>query len=295
MQTVLILGLMGGIFALIGFLIYGIEGMVWSLIFAGLFMLFAPRLTPSMVLRMYRATYIDPRQGGRLYSILEELSARAHLAVVPRLYYVPSRLMNAFTVGNREGAAIAVTDGLVRNLSLEELAGVLAHEISHIEHNDLWIMNLADSLSRFTRLFSTFGMLLLFIYLPVFFMVGNPLPFLVVGVLFFAPTMSALLQMALSRTREYDADLNAARLTGDPSGLARALQKIDSYTFRFLDIFYVPGKKMPGPSMLRTHPHTEKRIERLMDLGSRFSRKKDYAGGMGSTHSVPDIFTHAGP
>ena len=106
---------------------------------------------------------------------------------------------------------------------------------------------------------------MLMLYFPVMLLGGFQVPLWPVLVIFFAPYVSMMLQLALSRTREYDADLNAARLTGDPRGLAHALGKLEHYPLRILDLF-MPGGKVPSPSILRSHPHTQKRIVRLLAL-----------------------------
>jgi heat shock protein HtpX len=146
----------------------------------------------------------------------------------PRLYVVPSKMMNAFAVGRREESAIAITDALARNLTTRELAGVLAHEISHVAAEDVKVMAFADMVSRFTSLMSTVGLFSLVFNLVGFAGgYGAQVPWEGVIVLLAAPSVGGLLQMALSRTREFDADLNAAALTGDPDGLASALAKLE--------------------------------------------------------------------
>jgi heat shock protein HtpX len=198
--------------------------------------------------------------------LLQRLAARAGLAHLPRLYYIRSSLLNAFAVGSRESAAIGITDGLLRTLNQRELAGVLAHELSHIRNNDLWIMSLADLMSRLTSLMSWLGQFLLILNLPVLMMGGVAVPWLLVLTLIFAPTVMALLQLALSRAREYDADLDAASITGDPQGLASALAKLERYQGRYWEEILLPGRRIPEPSLLRTHPPTKERIARLMAL-----------------------------
>src|SRR5690606_19051523 len=131
----------------------------------------------------------------------------------PRLYVIPSATLNAFATGTPDNASIAVTAGLLRTLNLRELAGVLAHEVSHIRNNDLWVMGLADAMSRFTQALSTLAMML-----AMFSFVGMLAGVIFVSwwailVLYLAPLVSSLLQLGLSRAREYDADLEGAMLT----------------------------------------------------------------------------------
>ena len=155
---------------------------------------------------------------------------------------------------------------MFRTLSERELCGVLAHEVSHIRHNDIWVMGMADLFSRLTAIFSMIGQLLLILYVPVALFSDLTIHWLALLILIFAPTLSVLLQLALSRTREFDADLGAAELSGDRIGLASALQKIERHQGRFLEQIFLPGRRIPDPSLLRTHPATEERIRRLKEL-----------------------------
>jgi heat shock protein HtpX len=177
--------------------------------------------------------------------------------------------MNAFTVGNRADSAIALTDGLLRRLTMREITAVLAHEVSHVANNDMWVMGLADLVSRITSTLSLFGQMLVLINLPLLMLGGVTLPWLPLLLLVAAPTISALLQLALSRAREYDADLDGAQLTGDPAGLASALQKLERYQGGLLERVLLPGRRIPDPSLLRTHPHTEERVRRLLALAGQ--------------------------
>lgn len=268
-QTLLLFGLMALLLASVGYLIAGAVGALWSLVLCGIILYITPKISPRLVLRMYNARPLDIGDAPGLYEIVHELSRRAGLSPSPALYYIPSRIMNAFSVGDRRASAIAVTDGLLRNLSVGELAGVLAHEVSHVSSGDLRIMNLADALSRFTNAVSTVGIAALIFYLPLYFLAGVLVPLPAILLLLFAPTAGVLLQMALSRTREFEADLGAVALTGDPRGLASALLKLESYRLRIWDVIFMPGRKVPAPSILRTHPVTEKRIARLIGLAEK--------------------------
>ncbi len=159
-------------------------------------------------------------------------------------------------------SAIVVTEGLLRLLDGRQLAGVLAHEISHIANRDLWIMGLADMLTRATGMFALAGQMLLFFNLP-FALMGEPVvPWIVPLVLIAAPMAMTLMQLALSRAREFDADLGAARLTGDPLGLASALAALERRSFSFWRLLF-PTSREPDHSLWRTHPATRERIARL--------------------------------
>lgn len=226
-----------------------------------------PLFSPQLVLKMYRASRLSPSQAPQLYSLVAELARRAELPRVPALAYIPSRMLNAFATGrNPEEAVIAVTDGLVRSLEGRELAGVLAHEISHVVNRDLWVMTLADIFSRLTLFLSQFGQVLIILSLPLVLVGQARIPWLAFLILVLAPTVSTLLQLALSRVREYDADLGATKLTGDPEGLARALHKIETVQGGWLEGLFLPGRRIPVPAPLRTHPPTEERVRRLMAL-----------------------------
>jgi len=265
-HTFVILAAMVSLFGLLGWMIFGEFGVFWALMIASFILVSTPKLSPLIVLRVYGARMLSPEDTSGLYRIVFELSRRAGLRVVPRLYYVPSRVMNAFSVGSQRSSAIALSDGLIRLLSTRELAGVLAHEISHIKNNDLRLHALADMMTRVTSMLSFFGQVLIVFYLPMIFFADAQIPLFFILTLIFAPALSVLLQLALSRTREFDADLSAVRLTNDPKGLASALQKMESYDRSIWDILVKPGKKDPHPSILRTHPYTLKRIERIMQL-----------------------------
>jgi heat shock protein HtpX len=266
LHSLLLLAGMLAILGLCAWTVWGGEGLLWAVFCGGLGLLLTPTMAPEWIMRMYRAVPLGPRDAPDLHRLLQQLAARAGLATAPRLYYVPSRLLNAFAVGSRDAAAIAVTEGLVRTLTPRELAGVLAHELSHVRNNDLWIMSLADLLSRLTSLMSWFGQLLLLLNLPVLMMGGQGVPWLLVLLLILAPTAMSLLQLALSRAREHDADLDAAALTGDPRGLAAALAKLERLQGRYWEEILLPGRRIPEPSLLRTHPPTEARIARLLAL-----------------------------
>ncbi|RIK29446.1 MAG: peptidase M48 [Chloroflexi bacterium] len=254
------------ILALLGWFLAGATGIIWAVVLGAFSLLFGQQLSPQLVLRMYRARPLAPQEAPGLYQIVHELARRAGLAAAPTLYYVPSRLLNAFAVGTRRNAAIGVTDGMLRTLTERELTGVLAHEMSHIRNNDMRVMGIADVASRITGLFSTFGKLLLFLNLPLILMGETPISWWAILLLIFAPLISGLLQLALSRTREFDADLGAVQLTGDPLGLASALNKLEYYSVNIWQQILFPGYRVPDPSLLRTHPHTKDRIARLRQL-----------------------------
>lgn len=249
------------------FALAGGLGLVFAAGFAFLTSIAARRVSPKVVLQMYKARPVSRASFPGGFDIVERLAARAGLEHVPALYVVPSKMMNAFAVGSRQDSAIAITDALARNLTVREFTGVLAHEISHIANEDLKVMAFADMVSRFTSLWSTFGIFALFFNL--FGVAGGGeamVPWPAVALLVLAPTLGGLLQLALSRTREFDADLHAAILTGDPDGLASALRRLEKAQGMYWESLMLPGSRTPVPSVLRTHPATEERVARLMAL-----------------------------
>ncbi len=253
------LSLLGGLlWGFLGFLLLPIIGLIGAL--------FNPALSPKIIMRLYRSQAISIQQAPVLIELITVLSQRAGLKSPPTIHYINSQTLNAFAVGSRKQSAIAVTDGLLRQLSLREIAAVLGHEISHIRNNDLWVMGLADTFSRISSAFSFIGLFLLFINLPLLLFTNVMISWPAIALLIFAPHLTALAQLALSRVREYDADLNAAKLTNDPVGLAHALAKIEHIQGGWLEKILMPGRRIPTPSLLRTHPKTEDRIQRLTAL-----------------------------
>jgi heat shock protein HtpX len=265
-QTASLIGIMMLLLGLIAELLLGEGAFLWSALLTGALLLLSPRLPPSVILRLYRARPLSPRTLTALHAIVRLLASRAALPAAPSLYYVPSAAANAFAVGNRRRPAIALTDGLLRRLDLRELAGVLAHEISHLQNNDLRVMALADTVSRLTGVMSLFGQILIVMNLPLLMMGRATVSWIGLLLLIAAPSLAALLQLALSRAREFQADLGAAELTGDPKGLASALAKIDYHASPWFERIFRPSRKNPDPSILRSHPRLESRIRRLLEL-----------------------------
>jgi heat shock protein HtpX len=266
LQSVVLIGGIGLITAMSAYALLGPQGIVWSLIAIAFFVVAGPSVAPEAIMRMFKATPVDPIRGAQIYTIVSALAARAELPAVPKIYLVPSETLNAFAIGTPSRCIIGITSGLLARLNEREVAGVLAHEITHVRNNDIWVMSLADVLSRLTRAMSFFALLLLLFGIPLSLMTGQSIPLGAIVLLYFAPTLSSLLQLALSRSREYDADLGGAALTGDPQGLASALSKLERYQGRFWEDFLMPGRRIPVPSVLRTHPETSERIERLKQL-----------------------------
>lgn len=266
LQSLALLAFMAGFLGLLGWVLWGGPGILLLLLGGALGVMLNPSISPLWVMRLYGGVRLGPDSAPGLITAVAELARRADLPAPPILFYVPSRMLNAFAVGSPRQSALALTDGLLHQLSPRELLGVLAHEISHIASNDLWVMGLADMFSRTTSMLSLLGQLLLLLNLPLILFAQVSINWLAILLLIFAPTLSALAQFALSRAREYDADLNAARLTGDPEGLARALARIEKVQGGWMERIFMPGRRIPEPSLLRTHPETDERVARLMAL-----------------------------
>jgi len=264
-HSLLLLGAMLGVLCLCAAAIWGGTGALMALLGGALGLALAPSISPEWLLSLYKAREIRARELPDLVRLLDALARRAGLPR-PRLFYVPSLALNAFAVGRPEASCIAVTHGLLTALTRRELAGVLAHELSHVRNRDLWLMMLADAIGRLTSLMSNVGLVLLVLNLPLVLTGRAVTPWALVALLVLAPTATSLLQLALSRAREFDADLDAARLTGDPAGLASALAKLERRQGRFWEEVILPGRRMPDPSLLRTHPPSGERVRRLLEL-----------------------------
>lgn len=267
-QALLLLVLMGGFMALLGSVLWGVQGALWLLAAVLIFFMFSGQGSTQWLMRLKGAQPLAADRSPILTQALEVLAQRAQLPVVPQLYYVQSPVMNAFAVGDLEDSAVAVTDGALRQLTFHELLGVLAHELSHIQHHDLRVMGLANLFSFVTRLLSGIGQILLLISLPMVLMGMATVSLWAIVLLIMAPSLSALAQLALSRSREYDADLGAVELTGDPESLAQALVKIENAQQRR---WFWPGTRPVESRWLRTHPLTADRVERLMALKARYT------------------------
>ncbi len=222
LQSILLILIMG---MLMGYIALLLAGEWFALCVIGMVILVyltTPALALSFVTRLYRCRPLDHDEAPALYQVLRLLSTRAGLEKMPRLYYMPSQMENAFTLGSRQDAVIVVSHGLFSRLTLEELAGVVAHEISHVANNDIKVMSFADITGRITRFLALAGCLLLLINLPFYVYANQVLPWWPILVLIFAPILADLSQLALSRVREFNADLGAAILLGTPTPLVAA-------------------------------------------------------------------------
>ena len=266
LQTGAFIAAMSLLLGLCGWIVAGPDGLVVAGLFCALGLVLGLRSPTALVLRMVGARPL-PREGFEaLRRAVAGLAARAGLPAAPSLYFVSSPQLNAFSLGDREAAAIAVTSGLIQRLEPRELIAVLAHELSHIRHDDLRVMALAGVIARMTRTMSLLGLVLLLANVPLLLAEAGSVPWLLIVILLAAPAVESLLQLALARAREFDADLEAAELTGDPLALAAALAKVERHEARFWRRLLLPSPARRVPSVLQTHPATKERIKRLIAL-----------------------------
>lgn len=247
---------------MVSYMLMGVSGLIWVGIILAFTLFMGSQLPVHYIMRFSRARRLHPSEVPFLFDIVKQLAQRAKLERIPQLYYIPSGTINAFATGQRQDAAIAVTHGILQQLTPREITGVIAHEMSHIMNNDVRFQGLIAVMTRMVRFFSFFGLVTLMLNIDQFLMGQALVSFLILSLLILAPYLSNLLMLAISRTREFDADLEAARLTGDPNGLADALQKLDYYS-KF------SGKAMwqnAIPSWLSTHPALMERVSRLRAL-----------------------------
>lgn len=215
LHTILLISGMAILLGLIGYLLFGTIGLV-LLVVGGIFFVSAgPRVTPKLVLRMYKAKPVAVEEDTQLFAIVEELTKRAGLSRISKLFYIPSQMINAFATGTRDNALIGVTDGILRALDGKEITAVLAHEMSHIKNNEIKVMGMADTIMRVTHMLSGIGKILLIVNLPLILAGKGSFSWLAVVLLIFAPNIATILQLGLSRAREYDADVGAVDLTKD--------------------------------------------------------------------------------
>ena len=266
-KTALLLGALSGLFLLIGQSFGGSQGLAVGFVFAAGMNFASYWFSDKIVLSMYRAKEVGP--GHRLYETVQRLATRAGLPQ-PRVYVIPEMSPNAYATGrNPEHAAVAATEGILKILNDSELEGVIAHELAHVKHRDILISSIAATLAAAIMMLSRFAM----------FFGGsrddregsNPIALLATIIL--APIAAMLIQAAVSRSREYDADAGGARIAGGPMGLVNALGKIESASRAVpLDanpatahMFIVKPFSAAGLlGLFSTHPPTEKRIEALL-------------------------------
>ncbi len=273
-RTTILLAVMTAFIIWIGQLLGGRQGMILALMIAAGMNFFSYWYSDKIVLRMYRAQEAGPQQAPELYSIVQNLSQKAGLPM-PKVYIIPQEAPNAFATGrNPEHAVVAVTQGLVRLMDRKEVEGVLAHELAHVKNRDILIGSIAATMAGAVMVLASMAR-----WSAMFGGMrsdddeGGGLGFLGLIVMsILAPLAAALIQMAISRSREYLADSTGAAIVGNPEGLAGALEKLGAYSRRIpmdanpstAHMFIVnplSGKSMM--SLFSTHPPLEERIRRL--------------------------------
>lgn len=266
LRTAALFSGMLGLLLAVGYLLIGPSGLIWAGAVGVLLLIAAARVPSRAIMRMQGGRPLTYQQAPALADLMQDISRRAGLPKVPQLYYIPSNALNAFATGHRGDPAIGITHGLLQRLDLRDLSGVLAHEIAHIVNNDLPLRTMVNIMNRMTRFLSFMGKLIVLIYLPMLLFGEVQIPVPAILLLLFAPTLSTLMVLAFSRTREFEADLEAARITGDPEALANALQKLNFYNQGGLMGMLSPVQRWVVPKFLRTHPTLRDRVERLRDL-----------------------------
>ena len=265
-QTTALIAGMLAIAALLARILLGPAWIPWLVGLVAFGLIAAPHLSPAWLMRLSGALPLAPSRAQNLYAVVAALSRRAGLERAPDLYWVPRGYLNAFAVGDSEEAAIAVTEGLLRTLTPRELTGVLAHEVAHVRSGDMRVMLLAEIVARITGSFATIGLFLALMNLPLVMAGAPPVSWWLIALLTLSPTISVLLQLVLSRSRERAADLDAAELTGDARALASALRKIGRFQEGLLESLLFRHRHGPESTWSTTHPATEERIQILLAL-----------------------------
>ncbi len=275
LKTTLLMAAIVSLFAGIGLLLGGPLGMLLALLLGGAMNLWAYWNSDKMVLRMYNAREIGPADAPQFHGMVAELARRTQLPM-PRVYLIDEDQPNAFATGrNPQHAAVAATTGILRLLSERELRGVMAHELAHVKNRDILTSTISATLAGAISALAQFGM--------VFGGGDRERPNLVVQlvVMILAPLAASLIQMAISRAREFGADRDGAAICRDPEALAAALRKIEAHargiplntadqhpeTAQMMIINPLAGGDLAG--LFRTHPATEQRVARLLELARR--------------------------
>jgi heat shock protein HtpX len=275
-KTAVLMAGITALFGIVGAAIGGQQGMLLALGFALLSNFFAYWFSDRMVLKMYNAREVDEASAPQFYRMVQELAQRAELPM-PRVYLIDEDAPNAFATGrNPQHAAVAATTGILRALSAAELRGVMAHELAHVKHRDILISTVSATMAGAISALANFAM---------FFggrdaegRPGNPIAGIAVAIL--APFAAMLIQMAISRSREFEADRLGAEIADDPAALASALDKIHRFaqgvpiaaaerhpeTAQMMIMNPLSGGGLRG--LFSTHPATEERVDRLMQMAA---------------------------
>ena len=272
LKTTLLMAAIVALFGAVGMMLGGATGMLIALVLGGAMNLWAYWNSDKMVLRMYHAQEVGPVEAPEFYAIVADLARRAALPM-PRVYVIDEAQPNAFATGrDPEHAAVAATTGILRLLDTRELRGVMAHELAHVKNRDILTSTISATLAGAISSLAQFGML---------FGGGDrerPNAVVQLAVMILAPLAAMLIQMAISRAREFGADRGGAEICGDPEALASALRKIESYargtpldtaemhpeTAQMMIINPLSGGDLRG--LFSTHPATERRVAKLLEM-----------------------------
>jgi heat shock protein HtpX len=274
MKTAILMAAITALFMLLGQMLGGRSGMMLALVIALGLNFFSYWFSDKIVLRMTKAREVDEQTAPHFVRMVRELATKAGLPM-PRVYLIDEQAPNAFATGrNPQHAAVAATTGIVQLLSERELRGVMAHELAHVRHRDILISTISATMAGAIGMLANFAM---------FFggrdsegRPANPIAGILVAIL--APIAASLIQMAISRAREFEADRGGAEISGDPQALASALQKIHRYaqnipmqaverhpeTAQMMIMNPLSGGALRG--LFSTHPSTEERVERLLAM-----------------------------
>jgi len=274
-KTVVLLTLMSVLFIWVGGMMGGTQGMMIALVLAGVMNFVSYFYSDQLVLRHYNAVPVTHQEARGLYTIVERLSTKANLPL-PQIYIIPDEIPNAFATGrNPSHAAVAVTEGLLQLLDDNEVEAVLAHEMSHVRHYDILVGTIAATIA------GAIGVIANMMQFGALFggsRENRPNPIVMIALAIILPLAAAVIQMAISRNREYLADEGSARLTAHPEWLQSALAKLSSYNAQGMVHEATPesahmfiinpfsGKNISFASLFSTHPSTEDRIARLEEL-----------------------------
>jgi len=268
LQAGLLLTAFGSLLALAAWPIFGVVGLLIAVVAVLAILALALHAPPKAAMWFYGARPHKPGSLEQVDGLIADLAQRAALVRAPALYVVPSTMLSAFSVGSAQRCAIAVTETLLRRLTMREIAAVLAHEISHVCLGDLLVLGIADIVTRLSQALYYLGLGLAALNLWRLVTGEDLVSWLTVALFVLAPALLNLLQLSLSRKREFAADRAAALITGDPMGLASAISRLEVSKGTLLDDLLppVPARKVPLPSLLRFPAPTEQRIARLRTL-----------------------------
>jgi heat shock protein HtpX len=278
LKTAVLMAVIVALFGLVGAVLGGRGGMMMALVLASCMNVYAYWFSDKAVLKMYGAQEITPdnTQFRSYYNMVKELAENAQLPM-PKVYVMVEAQPNAFATGrNPEHAAVAATTGIIEALSIRELRGVMAHELAHVKHRDTLISTISATIAGAISSIGTFGML---------FGAGRSddgerslNPVVAILTMFLAPMAASLIQMAISRSREFEADRVGAEISRDPKSLASALQKISDYAHQIYNpiaeahpetgqmMIINPLSGVTFDSLFSTHPKTEERVARLIEM-----------------------------